>query len=113
MKGVDGLMGGDRSEFIDGSKISAALTGIVVKESTKQKKRDLFTEEYTAIHSKKIKESLLKVDKDKQSKNMSFTRNSDEYKQRHFKTCEHCNKITDPGNYNRWHGDKCKHNGED
>jgi hypothetical protein len=22
-------------------------------------------------------------------------------------TCIHCNKTTDPGNYNRWHGDKC------
>lgn len=27
-------------------------------------------------------------------------------------TCCHCNKIADAGNYNRWHGDKCKLNGD-
>lgn len=25
-------------------------------------------------------------------------------------TCPHCNKISDAGNYNRWHGDNCKLN---
>jgi hypothetical protein len=24
------------------------------------------------------------------------------------KTCPHCNKITNAGNYTRWHGDNCK-----
>lgn len=24
------------------------------------------------------------------------------------KCCPHCNKLADPGNYNRWHGNKCK-----
>lgn len=23
-------------------------------------------------------------------------------------TCSHCGKVTDPGNHNQWHGDKCK-----
>lgn len=26
------------------------------------------------------------------------------------KECPHCKKMADPGNYNRWHGDKCKKN---
>lgn len=26
-------------------------------------------------------------------------------------TCPHCSKVSDIGNYNRWHGDKCKLNG--
>jgi hypothetical protein len=26
------------------------------------------------------------------------------------KECPHCHKMMDPGNYNRWHGDKCKEN---
>lgn len=27
-------------------------------------------------------------------------------------TCPHCNKISDVGNHNRWHGDKCKMKGQ-
>lgn len=29
-------------------------------------------------------------------------------KNREAKCCEYCNKLVSPGNYTRWHGDKCK-----
>lgn len=41
-------------------------------------------------------------------KAMSQQRNSSEYKNKHYKTCPHCNKTIDPGNYAQRHGDKCK-----
>lgn len=39
---------------------------------------------------------------------MSEKRNSEEYKAKHYKTCLHCNKTMDPGNYKQRHGDNCK-----
>ena len=39
---------------------------------------------------------------------MSEKRNSDEYKLKHYLTCPHCEKTTDPGNYKQWHGENCK-----
>lgn len=37
-------------------------------------------------------------------------RNSQEFKDKVYITCNYCNKMIDPGNYNRWHGEKCKLN---
>lgn len=39
------------------------------------------------------------------------TINSDEYKNKHKKLCEYCNReITSPSNFYRWHGENCKLN---
>lgn len=38
----------------------------------------------------------------------SSTLNSEEWKQSTYKTCPHCNKVSDPGNYAKNHGDNCK-----
>ena len=40
--------------------------------------------------------------------NMKILRNSTEYKENQYKTCPHCEKVVDPGNYAQWHGDNCK-----
>lgn len=37
---------------------------------------------------------------------------SDLAKHREKKQCLHCGKFADPGNFNRWHGDNCKHREE-
>lgn len=42
--------------------------------------------------------------------NMKNTLNSDEYKNRKFKTCEHCHSLMSPSNYKQYHGDNCAKN---
>lgn len=41
--------------------------------------------------------------------NLSKLRKSKEFKEKYYKTCPHCNKgPMNPGNYSKYHGDKCK-----
>lgn len=47
--------------------------------------------------------------KKQQNENSSKLQNSQQWKDKHFKECSHCGKgPMSPGNFNRWHGDKCK-----
>lgn len=39
----------------------------------------------------------------------SATVRSDEWKKDHYKFCSQCNKLVDPGNFKKLHGDKCKY----
>lgn len=39
---------------------------------------------------------------------VSATINTDEWKAKNYKTCPHCQTTTNPGNYAKHHGDKCK-----
>lgn len=36
-------------------------------------------------------------------------RASSAWKNKNHKVCKHCNKLVDPANYKRWHGDNCKY----
>jgi hypothetical protein len=37
-------------------------------------------------------------------------RSSAGWKNKNHSICQHCNKLVDPANYKRWHGDNCKYN---
>lgn len=54
------------------------------------------------------KETIGKQTRLKQSQSVSRTINDEEWKKKHFKNCPVCNKYCDPGNFSRWHGDKCR-----
>ncbi len=58
--------------------------------------------------TKTSEEWLATTGKEMKSK-MTLLRNSEEYKAKHYKTCEYCGKFADPGNYKIHHGDRCKH----
>jgi len=54
------------------------------------------------------KTKVNKIAHAKAGKNRSSTMKSAEWKLFAHKTCPHCNKTCDPGNYSRYHGNKCK-----
>lgn len=88
-----------------------------VSEKAKKRKNDPAWRETTGVVARN-KEIETKSNSEwissigiRMKKAMSEKRNSDEYKAKHYKTCPHCNKTTDPGNYSQRHGDKCKMKG--
>jgi len=68
-------------------------------KETIDNKREIFSGEGNPMYGKKhSEETLNKISKRiRKSKELKFT-------------CEHCGKEADKGNFNRWHGDKCKKN---
>lgn len=44
------------------------------------------------------------------SKKRTDTISNPAWKEQNYICCVHCNKLLDPCNYKRWHGDKCKQN---
>ncbi|HAT62432.1 MAG TPA: hypothetical protein DCS83_07830 [Prevotella sp.] len=71
--------------------LSKIMTGRVVSEETRNKMRGNNNPNYgitmSESHRKNISDSSKNVPK---------------------KTCEHCGKQVSPGNYTRWHGEKCR-----
>lgn len=68
---------------------------------------------------KKVKEKATKSDpvwqeevgqhaQVKRTAGIAATKNNEEWKSSNYKTCEHCGKTTDPGNFKQHHGDNCK-----
>ena len=43
-----------------------------------------------------------------QGRKISEIRNSEEWQLTQYKQCLYCERMIDPANYKRWHGDKCK-----
>jgi rubrerythrin len=80
-------------------------TGKTHTEETKKKMSSLRKgKEKSKLHKQRIGLSHIGIKPDKESlrKNSESNKNSKKY------ICEHCGLITNGGNYNRWHGDKCK-----
>lgn len=53
------------------------------------------------------KETVGKEKAKKQSKSISKTKSSKEWKEADNKTCEYCGLVTSSANYAKWHGDNC------
>lgn len=95
-----------------------ATVGIVkakkVSEKAKQRKNDPGWRATKGVEARQ-KEIQTKSDPVWQSTSgakmkqaMSEKRNSEEYKSKYYKTCPHCTRTIDPGNYKQRHGDNCK-----
>jgi hypothetical protein len=107
-------------------KIRAARAKQVIHprtEEQKEKMSQLQKERRGYGPKKHSKETLLKISQSLKGKpghkKLLGVPKSEEWKQRisegrlhgkkqENKTCPHCGKTNNPGNYNRWHGDKCK-----
>ncbi|QUL77590.1 homing endonuclease [Escherichia phage UPEC07] len=110
-KALKGKKYGPRSEE-HCKKLSEAAKGKKFSEEhCKKLSERVFTDDWRAKISKANKERVLVNHSEKIKQGITDDvrkRLSELNKNAPRHTCEHCGKITNPGNYKRWHGENCK-----
>lgn len=104
------------SETINNPKWKATIGAVVadkISAKAKIRKNDTVWRATKGVEARE-KEKITKSDPDWLATTgsalrvkMKETRNSNEYKEEHYKECPHCMKIVDPGNYKQYHGNNC------
>lgn len=110
----NGIDGGDTSKYIDYSKVNTpeaiekkrqTISNPEWIKTTGKIKSDTIKRKYKERHSdSEWVENILLPSREHQSNTMKLLRKENPYE---TKICENCGKKTDPGNYKRWHGEKC------
>ena len=88
-------------------KISNTLAG---RKHSEERKRNISKGHVGMKYSQEtIDKRIENTDYVAVSESVKATKGSYEWKVKMYKTCDHCGKWTDPGNFKRFHGDACKH----
>lgn len=98
---------------IDDSGLNAhQRIGKVVSQT---KKSDKWRSTIGLEATKKLKASLCKIEDNgktiaqNRAVKAGQTQTSEEWKNKNYLQCVHCQVLCNPGNHNRWHGEKCRH----
>jgi len=97
---------GEKGNFYGKTHSPEALKKM--SEAVSGEKNGMYGKEFTQEHRKRISESLT----GRIHKPTTKSKMSESAKQLKKKECPHCGKLADPGNYEKWHGDKCKKKGD-